>query len=741
MLLKLVHKVIAKTKKALSEGGIRLLVVRFLRFVYARTIHLFRSLFYKPPVHRVFKDVLIVNGCTLLHPSRYRVDHQIEQMEYFNMSADQIYTKHLTLRHLHLYRAFIFFRCPSNQFIEDFVDKAKTKNKKCFFDIDDLIYDLEYTSSIEYVETMDEKHRKKYMSDVVQTGRMLELCDYGITTTGELQRSMLERKGEVFLNRNVASSKMLDISYNALLNKLDKSTNREVRIGYLSGSVTHNPDLLLIEDALFEVASRFSNVTIVLVGMVSPTPKLARLKGQIELVEFMKWTKLPELLVSLDINIAPLENTRFNRAKSENKWQEAALVKVPTVASNVGAFKEVIKHSEDGFLCSTTTDWVETLSLLVANPDLSTKIGGMAHERVINNYITQKSGLPLVEFLKSRLTPLYVFVLPTLMLSGGMRVILQHAKLVKQSGADVLLYVDSDDEIQDFEFEGESFSVIATRKIDLDATIDNMVATLWTTVDRVLAQKNTANKTYLVQNYETDFYEASQLLQKQRASSTYMHTNAIEYLTISKWCQSWLKQIYKVNATYIPNGIDCSNFIATPGRVVSLNDDIHVLVEGNCDDAYKNIDESMMIVQQLKKEYGDRIICHFLAYRAMPKDTYPVDRLHFKVPFDKVVDIYQQCHVLIKSSKVESFSYPPLEMMATGGLAIVGANDGNAEYTKHGQNCMLYEIGNLDQAMGHFRRLVNDFELRSNLAHEGIKTALDRDWKTLSPEIINYWQN
>ena len=44
---------------------------------------------------------------------------------------------------------------------------------------------------------------------------------------------------------------------------------------------------------------------------------------------------------------------------------EAALVKVPTVASNVGAFQRMIVSGETGILCDTEDEWVEQLSRLV----------------------------------------------------------------------------------------------------------------------------------------------------------------------------------------------------------------------------------------------------------------------------------------------------------------------------------------------------------------------------------------
>ena len=69
-----------------------------------------------------------------------------------------------------------------------------------------------------------------------------------------------------------------------------------------------------------------------------------------------KITTVNTLLHTVDINIAPLVDTLFNRAKSENKWLEAALVEVPTLASNVGAFKTMIQDGKTGFLVQNTIE-------------------------------------------------------------------------------------------------------------------------------------------------------------------------------------------------------------------------------------------------------------------------------------------------------------------------------------------------------------------------------------------------
>lgn len=94
---------------------------------------------------------------------------------------------------------------------------------------------------------------------------------------------------------------------------------------------------------------------------------------------FTNWKNLPDYISNVNINLAPIEDNIFNSAKSENKWFEAALVKVPTIASNIGAFKKVIKQNETGILCSTIDDWYINLKNLINNERLRKTIGEKAY--------------------------------------------------------------------------------------------------------------------------------------------------------------------------------------------------------------------------------------------------------------------------------------------------------------------------------------------------------------------------
>ena len=65
----------------------------------------------------------------------------------------------------------------------------------------------------------------------------------------------------------------------------------------------------------------------------------------------------------------------------------------------------------------------------------------------------------------------------------------------------------------------------------------------------------------------------------------------------------------------------------------------------------------------------------------------------------------------MKSSALESFSFPPLEMIATGGYCFVVPNEGNSEYLPDGDNCLFYKLGDLDDAIKKISILISDEKL------------------------------
>ena len=724
---KRVKELAKKTTQTLREEGVVSLTKKGYKFVSFRVGKINRK------YDKCFKDILFINGCTLPHPQRYRVDHQIEQLESYGISCDKVDYDKLTLDKVKYFRGFVFYRCPILPVIEEFIKVAKENNKTCFYDIDDLVFDLEHTKMIKFLDTMSKEERDLYNDGVIRMGKTLDLCEYGIASTTRLQKEMGKHLKEVYVNRNVASEEMVKYSEIAL-NEVEKDDNKII-IGYLSGSITHNDDFKLIMPTIIKLLKKYDNVYLQIVGLLDLPDEMQEVKDKVLTSPFIDWKELPKLIRSIDINLAPLEDTIFNEAKSENKWTEAALVKIPTVASNVGAFKDAIENGKTGLLCNDERDWEESLINLIENKEEREKIATNAYEEVMNKHITTKSGLGVAKFIKSKLRKNICFVLPSPNVSGGVMVAIKHGLILKKKGYDVtLININKETQKVDKLYENNEYLyVVSNYRTEMLMYIDTMVATMWLTLEFVRKYFNCEHKKYLVQNMETGFYKHGEF-ERKKANSTYCNIFNIEYLTISKWCQNWLKEDFDTECKYAPNGIDLSIF---PVRKREFKGKIKILIEGNCKDFYKNVDESFKITNELDR---DKYEIHYLSYEKEPKSWYKVDKFYHKVPHDEVGKIYNECDILIKTSILESFSYPPLEMMATGGFVVALQNGGNKEYLKDMENALIYEQGNIKEAIEKIELLEKDKKLREKLRENGLKTARERDWNKIEDQIMKLYE-
>ena len=716
-----------KSKNTLKEEGVSGLTKKSAKYLYYKAGSLKRE------YDRGYKDILFINGCGLPHPARYRVDHQIEQLESYGISCDKVYYADLTLDMIRFYRGFIFYRCPILPVIEKFIKIAKENNKTCFYDIDDLVFDLDFTNQIKAVQTMSKEERDLYNDGVVRMGKTLDLCEYGIASTNRLQKEMSTHLKEVYINRNVASMAMANYSEEAL--KVVEKDSTKIIMGYLSGTITHNDDFKMIMPSIVKLLKKHENLYLEVVGLLDLPSEMEAVKDKIIVAPFMDWKKLPELIRSIDINLAPLEESIFNEAKSENKWTEAALVKIPTVASNVGAFQSEIIDGETGYLCNDLNEWEEKLEKLINDESLRLSIGESAYKEVIDNRLTITSGYGIAEFIKSKLRPNLCFVLPSPNVSGGVMVAIKHGLVMKKHGYDVtMININKKTANVDKVYENDEYLFsVGEYKTEFLQSIDTLVATMWLTLTFVRKYYNNKRKMYLVQGMESGFYQYGQY-EKITSNATYNNVENVEYLTVSKWCQRWLKNQFHTDSKYVPNGIDLSIF---PYKERTFNQKIKILIEGNCKDYNKNVDESFKIANKLDRNKYE--IC-YLSYEKEPKYWYKVDKFYHKIPHNEVGKIYQECDILIKSSVLESFSYPPLEMMATGGIVVVRPNDGNMEYLKDRENCMLYEPGNIDEAVANINEITEDEKLRNQLIEGGLKTAKSREWKKIEKEIINLYE-
>ena len=748
LLRKLKHKTRIRTR--FRDGQKK---VKTITYIYRTNGSQGLSMYIKDGLRKRFKkntptnktgDVLLISiNDSLL--DRYRTDHMIEALESTGITVGKVFYYELRPEHIKQYNTFIFYRCPWLPEFEDMIHDIKRNNKVTIYAVDDLVVDKKYTDTLPVVQAMNPEDRLVYDDGVVRHGKLMQACDYAITTTKALADELKTYKNfkEVFIDRNSMSDEMVYHAEQAI--KEVKSDDEKVVIGYFSGTNTHNEDFQMVAPALVRILKKHKNTYIKLAGRLDAPEALKGYEDRLIFTPYVDWRRLPYEVRECDITLSPLVDTLFNRAKSEIKWSESALVQVPTVASDIGAFSEMVQNGKTGILADNTEEaWFDAIDMLVADKNLRETIAQNARNFVIENCRTVSGrAMKLKEFIEKVTPPVIAFGgINISAISGGNMVVKKHMDILRDAG-NIVYGVESmdyhendqwlelnrhDDETYDF------FRINSHRKddkVDLTMHFDRFVATFWGSVDMVddyKYMKKDGKKLYLVQNMEADFYKGSDPL-RRKVVATYRN-HRIEPITISKWCQQWLKHDFDCDAKYAPNGIELKNFPYTERDWSKRK--IRILIEGDSASEYKRVDESFRIANRLDR---DKYEISYLSYNAEPKEWYNPDFVYLKVPSDKVGEIYEQNDILIKSSVLESFSYPPLELMATGGVPVLVRNDGNAEYVEDGKNALYYQSGCIDDAVHKIEQLASDVRAFNQMAKHGRKTAEGRAWGKVTTQI------
>lgn len=128
-----------------------------------------------------------------------------------------------------------------------------------------------------------------------------------------------------------------------------KTSGRQLHFGYL-GAAAHDKDARLMKYEFY--GKNFACLRKLGYERIFKPNKVWHPKEIQEYGEFYR---------EIDVSIAPLETTLFNRCKSDLKVTEAAWTRTAIIASNTTPYKEVIKNGETGILCSTPQEWREAI--------------------------------------------------------------------------------------------------------------------------------------------------------------------------------------------------------------------------------------------------------------------------------------------------------------------------------------------------------------------------------------------
>lgn len=278
----------------------------------------------------------------------------------------------------------VVFQRPQTVETFELIKQIKAIGKKVIFENDDT-YQVGKGIMLERLE--NDKQRAVAVEVSNLTNQILSICDGAIASTELLAEEYRTH------NKNVAVLKNCIDPLDAFPNK--KNTTGKFRVGFI-GSVTTNDDYIHIKDQIKQLDDR-GDVTIVVFGIkYKDGSSLSFMKednvfwSQLKNVEWQHYVPVNQYMytlskLALDLIIIPRQDSYFNRCKSNIKFLEASLLKIPVLAQGF----ESSPYQQDKDYLTLVTDnskWYTTIIAIKDSYSTYKDLSEKAHKYVLQNY-------------------------------------------------------------------------------------------------------------------------------------------------------------------------------------------------------------------------------------------------------------------------------------------------------------------------------------------------------------------
>jgi len=271
------------------------------------------------------------------------------------------------------------------------ITQFKNRGKKVIFDVDDLVFDVDYAHLVAATIEVDTRHDEgwdDWFAYVSRIGAVARLCDGCITTNAFLAERLTRFTGQPvrvlpnFINRE--QMRMSDEVYGEKV-RVDFNGDGRFHIGYFSGSPTHRKDFAIVSGAIETVMKRFDHVWLTVAGYMSVDHFEPSLRHRVEYLPFTDYVNLQRAIGTVELNVVPLQSNVFTNCKSELKYFEAGVVGTPTIATPTFAYSQCITQGDNGFLAKAH-EWEAVLESVIVDTATYRGVASASHEHARANY-------------------------------------------------------------------------------------------------------------------------------------------------------------------------------------------------------------------------------------------------------------------------------------------------------------------------------------------------------------------
>ncbi|MEO6029604.1 MAG: glycosyltransferase [Candidatus Binatia bacterium] len=292
----------------------------------------------------------------------------------------------------------VLYRVPDGAWVRHLLARAAGLGRPTVFAVDDLIVDPTLTN-VPLLRTRSADEQREWHAGVARYRRTLEACDAFLATTSPIAAVGRALGIPTHLQRGGASTPELALGAAA---RVGVATPSPIRLGYFSGTATHDDDLATIAPALAESMSAHPAVELLLVGPVTLPAALTIHGARIVRRPLVPWTELPALVASCTASLVPLDwQHPFVAAKGAVKYLEAATVGVPVIASPTDAYRDAIRDGVTGWLAADLDTWRAALAAVVAHPERAAHVGATARADLELRFAPAAQGRDLAAFLST----------------------------------------------------------------------------------------------------------------------------------------------------------------------------------------------------------------------------------------------------------------------------------------------------------------------------------------------------
>lgn len=321
---------------------------------------------------------------------RYRGFNVIEALQCAGIEATHFDEELIPeeLARLLAYDLIVLVRRQFNENIGLLLNAAERAGVPVLFDIDDYVFEDDVIPHVEWLRGQPPESARAWIK---AWRTCLDRCGYFTGSTPMLV-DRADALGKIsYRVRNGLNRVQLELSRQARERKAATGEDGDVRLGYFSGTRTHQADFRLIAPVLLTLLDELPRVRLVVVGDfdLDEFPEFRRFPDRVESRPFVDWRALPAEIGRADINLIPLAINPFTECKSDLKYYEAGLLQIPSVASPTRVLAQSITHGINGFLAHTPEEWYQAIKALIDDSELRRQTGQNAYRHVLKEYLPE----------------------------------------------------------------------------------------------------------------------------------------------------------------------------------------------------------------------------------------------------------------------------------------------------------------------------------------------------------------